>query len=422
MLIVGSGGREHALAWKLCQSPKVNQVFVSPGNAGTDQIAQNVPISALSIDELAVFAAKNNIGLTVVGPDNALAAGIVDVFMSRGLRIFGPSQRAAAIESSKVFAKQLMETAGIPTASFRSFRQFDQALSYIRECNGPLVVKASGLALGKGVYPCHTTAQAEDALNKIMIQRIHGDAGDTVVVEDFLIGEEVSIHAICDGRHATLFPPSKDYKTINEGGCGENTGGMGSVTPVPGFKYNDLEPICSSIVGPALKALADLGAPFVGCLYPGLMITEDGIKTLECNARPGDPETQAYVRSYNGDLFDLFDSAVEGGVESFATSWRRGYAVCVVIASGGYPDPSCQTGFEIRGIEDAEKVPGVVVFHAGTRRDDCLRTAGGRVLGVTAVGDTLPEALENAYKGVAKISFEGMHYRRDIGADLLLRS
>lgn len=419
VLIVGSGGREHALAWKLCQSPRVGQVYVAPGNAGTKQVAVNVPITATAIHELAEFAKQQRIDLTVVGPDDALAGGIVDVFQERKLRIFGPSQAAAQIESSKVFAKQLMTASGVPTAAYRVFRQFREAVAYVRGQAKPVVVKANGLARGKGVYLCRTIVDAETALLRLMVQRVHGAAGDEVVVEDFLLGRELSIHAISGGRNSVLFPPAQDYKKARDGDEGENTGGMGCVAPLPWVDPHLLAQVRAQVVSPMLEAMSDQGIGFSGCLYPGLMITAEGIKTLEFNARFGDPETQVYMRLLKSDLLELLNAGVDGELTQVAPQWRPGFAVCVVMTSAGYPDGKIKTNVLIDGLERASKVPGVVVFHAGTKGTNRVRTAGGRVLAVTAVGDTLPKAVDRAYQGVDQISFNGMRYRRDIGAKIL---
>lgn len=418
VLVIGSGGREHALAWKLSQSKRIGSLYVAPGNGGTRHIAKNVPIATMSILALSDFAASNNIGLTVVGPDDPLAAGIVDVFRARGLRIFGPTHEAASLESSKAFAKRLMEKSNIPTAPFMVFSDHGRAFDYVHRHGVPIVIKASGLALGKGAYVCSTMDQAEEALTKIMVDRVHGTAGNLVVVEDFLEGPEVSVHAFCDSTTALMFPPSQDHKAELNGDKGDNTGGMGTVAPLTRVTADTLATIHDTIVQPTLAAMTERGHPFTGLLYPGLKMTPSGPMVLEYNARFGDPETQCYMRLLDTDLLDIFDACVDNQLAGGKIEWYPGHAACITLASRGYPR-AYPKGFPIFGIEDAERVPGVQVFHAGTVFDGVLRTNGGRVLSVTAVGTTLREALDRAYEGAALIRFEGMHYRTDIGAKAL---
>lgn len=417
VLVIGSGGREHALAWKLAQSPHLGKLFVAPGNGGTRQVAENVPIDVTNIDDLARFAEKKEIGLTVVGPESPLALGVVDAFRARGLRIFGPTRAAAEVESSKAFAKNLMSEAGIPTAAFKIFSDYGKAFAYIRERGAPIVVKASGLAFGKGVYVCKTLAQAEAALADIMLDHVHvhKDAGSEVVVEEFLDGQEISVHAFCDGKTFVLLPSAQDHKSIRDGDKGKNTGGMGTIAPVSRISADVLRALGEQVVRPTLEALAKRGRPFTGLLYPGLKMTSNGPKILEFNARFGDPETQSYVRLLKTDLLDILEACVNGTLAELAIEWRSGYAACVVIASGGYPD-EYKKGMLIRGVVEAERVPDIVVFHAGTKFDGELKTSGGRVLGVTAIGNTLRDALDRVYEAVRLIRFEGMRYRRDIGA------
>ncbi len=418
VLIVGGGGREHALAWKLKQSPRIGKLYIAPGNGGTRNLGENVPIQADDIATLVHFARGRSIGLTVAGPDNSLALGIADAFQSAGLRIFGPSKLAAHIEYSKAFSKQLMREAGIPTAEFRVFSKYDDALAHVRERGAPIVVKASGLAYGKGVYVCETIEKAEKALKKIMIDYEHKDAGSEVVIEEFLDGEEISIHALSDGQEFLMFPASQDHKKIGDGDTGKNTGGMGAIAPV--FHINDpaMKEIQKSVVQPALDALASQGMPFSGLLYPGIKMTPKGPKVLEFNARFGDPECQVYMRLMKSDLLDILEACVDGKLAGKKIEWNTGFAVNIVLASGGYPD-AYKKGFLITGIEESEKVPGVVVFHAGTAYDNGLKTSGGRVLGVSAVGETLKIALDRAYSAADLIQFEGKYFRRDIGAKAL---
>ncbi len=418
VLIVGSGGREHALAWKLKQSPRIGKLYVAPGNGGTAAIAQNVPIDVMDFEKLATFAVEKKIGLTVVGPDEPLARGIVDLFRARGLRIFGPSKDAAQIEASKVFAKQLMEEGKIPTAEFKVFSSYTAASSYVQSHGVPIVIKASGLALGKGVYVCQTIAEAEDALRKIIVEKVHKDAGDEVVIETYLDGPEISIHALSDSVTWLLFPPAQDHKRAQDGDKGPNTGGMGAIVPVPWVTPELMITIESRIIRPAFDALIARGIQFTGLLFPGLKMTLDGPKVLEFNARFGDPETQAYMRLLENDILDALEACADGRLvgSNLSLEWYKGFSVNIVLASGGYPD-KYDVGFPITGIDEAEKMEGVVVFHAGTRlQGEQLVTAGGRVLGVSAVGNTLQEALDRAYAAADRIQFQGKSYRRDIGA------
>lgn len=420
VLLVGSGGREHALAWKLKQSSKLGKLYIAPGNSGTRMLGENVPISAAEFEKLADFAEEKNIGLTIIGPDDPLAGGIVDVFKTRGLRIWGPIQAAAQIESSKAFSKELMREAGIPTAEFQIFTEYVAARAYVREKGAPIVVKASGLALGKGVYVCQTIEEGEQALKEIMMDRILKDAGNQVVIEEYLDGQEISIHALSDGKTSVLFPTAQDHKTIHENDVGKMTGGMGVIAPLSWISADALADIDTNIIRPTLDALAKRGTPFTGLLYPGLKMTSKGPKVLEFNSRFGDPEAEVYMRLLNSDLLNVLDACVDGNLASQKLEWNAGFAVCVMIASRGYPD-SPEKGIPITGIEEAEKIAGVVVFHAGTKIDnEQLVTNGGRVLGVSAVGDTLKEALDRAYQACEQIHFEGMQYRRDIGAKALV--
>lgn len=419
VLVIGSGGREHALVWKLAQSKEIGKIYVAPGNGGTASIAENVPIKAFDFTNLASFAEERKIDLTVVGPDDSLARGIVDFFRDRRLRIWGPAQAAAQIESSKAFAKALMRKAGIPTAAYQVFTQHAAALSYVQETGVPTVIKASGLALGKGAYVCMTMEEVEQALKEILIDRVHGDAGNEVVIEEYLEGPEISVHALFDGKAIRMFPPSQDHKRIGEGDVGKNTGGMGVVAPLAWMNESTMSVIEKEIMRPMLDILDRKGTPFSGLLYPGIKLTPKGPKVFEFNARFGDPETQTYMRLLTSDILLLLDACIDGGLAEYPLEWASGHAVNVVLASGGYPD-GYQKGFPISGIEDAEKVPGVVVFHAGTeRKGDALYTAGGRVLNVSAIGATLQEALDRVYAAVEHISFEGKYYRRDIGAQTL---
>ncbi len=442
VLLVGGGGREHAIAWKLRQSPRLGKLFVAPGNAGTAQIAENVSLKATDIDGLLAFALKEGIEFTIVGQDDPLALGIVDVFQANGLRIFGPTKAAAQIEASKVFSKELMQYCDVPTAQFNIHTQYLTALDEVRKhfalwrSSKPIVIKASGLALGKGVYVCRDIGEAEIALDEIMIKRLHGSAGDQVIIESFAVGHEISIHAFCDGKSFKMFPSAQDHKPAFDGDKGPNTGGMGTIAPVPWFdSCSSIEgmaavPIFDTvgklIVGPILEGLQEKGSPFVGLLYPGLKVSMNptgivpDLTVLEFNARFGDPETQVYMRLLKTDLLDILEACVDGRLHEITIEWHPGFAACIVMASGGYPSPDYKKGLPITGIDYAEIISGVVVFHAGTKLvGNQLVTSGGRVLGVTSVAATLQQALDNAYGAVQLIHFEDAQYRKDIGAKSL---
>ncbi|MCE9541178.1 phosphoribosylamine--glycine ligase [Candidatus Kaiserbacteria bacterium] len=419
VLVVGSGGREHALAWKLKTSPRIGKLYIAPGNGGTGLVGENVDINATDFEALAKFAEEKGIGLTVVGPDDPLALGIVDFFEKKHLRIWGPSKAAAQIEGSKAFSKQLMREAGIPTARFDVFNDYEAARAGLRRHSLPVVVKASGLALGKGVFICATYEEGEAALKEMMVDKVFKDSGTEVVIEEFLIGQEISVHAMCDGMNFVLFPASQDHKRALDGDKGKNTGGMGTIAPLPWLTENDISTIGHSIVRPTLEALAERGAPFKGLLYPGLILTPEGPKVLEYNARFGDPETQVYMRLLESDLLDLLEASVDGTIGNARPTWRQAHAANIVLASGGYPD-AYKKGVPITGIEAAEADAHVVVFHAGTKNEKSgLVTSGGRVLGVSALGNTLKGSLDVAYTAAEKIHFEGKQFRTDIGAKSL---
>src|SRR3989344_2867797 len=418
VLVIGTYPREHAIAWKLKQSPRVGKVYVAPGNGGTGNVAENVPIGVMEFEKLADFAIEKKISLTVVGPENPLGEGIVDYFQGRGLRIWGPTKAAAQIESSKAFSKQLMADAGIPTAEFKVFMKHAEALAYVREKGAPIVIKVDGMVFGKGAYVCMTMDEAEDALKEIMLDNVH-KTSSKVVIEEFLDGQEISIHTISDGKTSVIFPTSQDHKTIGENDTGKMTGGMGAAAPISWVSKAELADIDTRIVELALLALAQKGSPLVGMLYPGLKMTSKGPKVLEFNALFGCPEAEVYMRLMKSDIFELFNACIDGTLTEFNMEWNPGFAATVIIASGGYPD-EYKKGLPITGIEEAEKIPGVVVFHAGTRQaNEQLVTDGGRVLSVSAVGKTLKEALDKAYEAVGKIHFEGIYFRRDIGAKAL---
>ena len=415
ILVIGSGGREHALVWKLKQSPRVTGIFCAPGNGGISQIAECVPLKISDHDALAKFAREQGIGLTIVGPDDALAAGIVDHFQNAGLRIFGPTQSAARLESSKVFAKEFMLRHGIPTAASGQFSNADEARDFAAKMSAPIVVKASGLALGKGVIIAQTHAEADTAIREIMEERKFGDAGAEVVIEEFLTGEECSIHALVDGRSYLLFPSAQDHKRALDGDRGLNTGGMGTFSPASKVLPPALEQrVRTEVLDRFIAGLKADGLDFRGMLFPGLMITKEGIKVLEFNCRFGDPETQVLLTRLESDLLDLIEATIDQRLDTATACWRPEAAVCVILASGGYP--GCYAaGKRIMGLEKS----AATIFHAGTGRDgdgEDFLTAGGRVLGVTALAPTLAEAKERAYTAVAGIHFEGMQFRSDIAA------
>ena len=427
ILIIGGGGREHAIGWKLAQSERVGKIYFAPGNAGTASIGENVAILATDIIALKIFAQKESIDVTLAIPDDPLALGIVDEFKKSGLRIFGPTKASAQLESSKAFAKRFMKKYGLPTAKFETFIDRGEAKKYLRDHSLPVVVKVSGLALGKGVFICQTLEEAESRVDDIMLKNFFGEAGKEIVIEEFLSGPEISIHIFSDGKNYSLFPSSQDNKRIGEGDTGPNTGGMGTIAPLPSQKDGKafvdavlLKDIEEQIIKPTLKGMQAEGIPFVGILYPGLMLTNTGLKILEFNARFGDPETQSYMRLLDTDLLDILDACIDGTLVDLKINWKQNSACTIVLASGGYP-LNYEKGKIISGIERAEQNPAVVVFQAGTTLSEKwgLVTNGGRVLGVSAVGKNLSTALETAYEAVKKISFEGMQYRRDIGKKTL---
>ena len=419
VLVIGKGGREHALVWKLAQSPRVTQVFCAPGNAGTAIDGVNVPIDVNDFDYLIRFAKKENIGLTVVGPEDPLSAGIVDAFQAHGLRIFGPSKAAAQIEASKVYSKKLMRHADVPTAEFRVFDHPEPARKYIETREYPVVVKADGLAAGKGVIVCSTTEEAIAAVNTIMVREEFGRAaGRQVVIEKRLDGEELSVLALVAGRTIITLAPSQDHKRAFDGDTGPNTGGMGAYSPAPLGTPELMSEIETNALIPTIHAMKRARTPFRGILYAGVMVTNQGTRILEYNCRLGDPETQPVLMRLKTDLCDLLDAAVDDRLGDFTEDrleWDPRPAVCVVMASGGYPGNYAK-GKMIQGLDDAAKVPDVKVFHAGTKLETggMVVTDGGRVLGVTALGDTLALAKARAYEAVAKISFPGAFYRKDI--------
>lgn len=424
ILIVGGGGREHALAWAVSQSPHTSEVFIAPGNAGTSMVGINVPIAASDVDALLTFATNEQIDLTIVGPEQPLVAGVVDRFEAAGKAIVGPTAGAAQLEGSKAFAKAFMQAYGIPTAGHRTFEstQRQEALAYLEAKGAPIVVKASGLAAGKGAIVCMTRAEAQDALREIMEERTFGEAGDEVVIEDFMTGEEASLFALCDGKDYVLLAPAQDHKRVGEGDTGPNTGGMGAYAPAPVVTKEVLERACREVIEPTLAGMQAEGHPYKGVLYIGLMITEEGPKVVEYNCRFGDPEAQIVLPLVDGDLVEVFKAMADGTLKNVEVQNRDGAAACVVMASAGYPG-AYEKGFAIDGIEQAATLEDVVVFQAGTRytEDGRLATNGGRVLAVAAVGHDLSSSLQRVYAGVEAISFEGAQFRRDIGQKGLAR-
>jgi phosphoribosylamine---glycine ligase len=414
ILVIGSGGREHALAWKLRQSPRAERIFCAPGNAGTAEIAENVAIPATDLKALARFAKENRVDLTVVGPDDPLAAGIVDLFAAERLHAFGPTKSAARIEASKVFAKDLMRTQKIPTAEARTFSESGEALRYCEQLKFPVVIKADGLALGKGVIIAPDAATATSSIEEMMIQGRFGEAGRRIVIEEYLRGTECSLHALVDERNYCLLESARDHKRALDGDKGPNTGGMGAFSPANNWTSKLQSQFEIEIMQPLLHGLLHEGVEFRGLLYPGLMITSEGPRVLEFNCRFGDPETQALLPRMKSDLLPLLEATIDGDIGSCEIEWDPRAAVTVVLASAGYPG-KYETGKPISGLDDAAKLGDVQVFHAGTKRaDGSVKTAGGRVLAVTALGSTLGAARTRAYEAVSRIHFDGCHCRRDI--------
>ncbi|MBM4040716.1 MAG: phosphoribosylamine--glycine ligase [Planctomycetes bacterium] len=422
VLLVGGGGREHALAWKIAQSPLVSKLYCAPGNAGIAGVAECVDIPAEEVQALLKFARREKIDLTVVGPEAPLAAGIVDRFEHSGLAIFGPSQRAAELEGSKVFAKHILRKHAIPTARYDVFETVDAAEEHVRKASFPLVIKADGLAAGKGVSVCHRREEAMDAIARMMKERVFGDAGNRVVVEECLFGEEASILALTDGRTIVPLPSSQDHKRVNDGDKGPNTGGMGAYSPAPVITPEQGARIEREIIIPIVHAMNAEERRYKGVVYAGVMMTDDGPRVLEFNVRFGDPETQPILARLKGDLVPVLKAIAEGNLQKADLAWDPRPAVCVVMASGGYPG-HYEKGKVIAGIDAAAALGDVVVFHAGTAlKDGKVVTAGGRVLGVTALGADIRAAIARAYDAVKLIRFEGAHYRTDIGARALARA
>ncbi|MFF2158508.1 phosphoribosylamine--glycine ligase [Paenibacillus chitinolyticus] len=416
ILVIGRGGREHAIVWSLRKSPKVTALFCAPGNGGIAELAECVPITEFQFAEIAEFVRQNAIDLVVVGPDDPLYEGIVDYLQEHGIRAYGPNRAAAEIEGSKVFMKHLLKKYEIPTAAYEAFEDYEAALAYLRKLGAPIVIKADGLAAGKGVIVASTLEEAEKALKEIMVEKQFGASGNRVVIEEFLQGQEMSLLAFVDGNVVKPMVPSQDHKPVFDGDKGPNTGGMGTYSPVPHIPQEIVQQALDTIVKPAAEAMVKEGRPFRGVLYAGLMITADGPKTIEFNARFGDPETQVILPRLKTDLLEIILATLEGRLADLAIEWSEEAAVCVILASGGYPG-SYPKGLPIEGLDAAG---GALVFHAGTALEDGrLVTSGGRVLGVTALGRDIADAREKAYAAADRISFEGKQNRTDIALKAL---
>lgn len=416
VLVVGSGGREHTLVWKLSQSPQVSEIFCIPGNAGACDLAHCVRLEDESVQGIAEFAEEMGIGLTIVGPEAYLVQGIVDEFETRGLRIFGPRAAAAQLEGSKTFAKSLMMKYNIPTARYGVFTEVDEAKEYLKNAGLPIVVKADGLAAGKGVIVAYTLEDAICALESMMIKKEFGASGDRVVIEEFLVGEEATILAFTDGKTVRPMVPSQDHKAVFDNDTGPNTGGMGAYSPAPVVTDEVYTQVCEKILYPVVRALKQEGIEYKGVLYAGLMIQDGEAKVVEFNCRFGDPEAQVVLPRLETDLVDIVQAVIDNRLEEVRVEWKDDAAVCVVMASGGYPG-QYQKGIPISGLDSVRGIEGLAVFHAGTAmKDGEIVTNGGRVLGVTALGATIEEAIGKAYDGVRHIEFEGAQYRKDIGA------
>lgn len=423
VLVIGSGGREHAICWKLKQSPKVDKLYCVPGNAGISKEADCVNIKTDDFQALADFVVKNGIDLTVVGPEAPLASGIVDFFHKRKLQIFGPDKRSAQFEASKVFSKEFMKKHGIPTAAYGCFTELGKALEFIGNwpAGKTMVVKADGLAAGKGVIICADSKQARDAVTSIMKDKVFGQAGSKVVIEEYLEGEEASIMVFTDGRSYSMMVPAQDHKRVNDNDEGLNTGGMGAYAPAPVADEAMLAKVEARVMAPFMEGIKKEGIDYKGVLYVGLMICWGEPYVLEYNCRFGDPETQVVLPLLKTDLIDIIEKINSGSLDKIKIEWYNNTSVCVVMASGGYPG-DYKKGMEIQGLEQAGSLKNVIVFHAGTgSKEGAVVTAGGRVLGVTGTGQGIMEAIKTAYSAVSKISFEGMHYRRDIGKKAIKR-
>ena len=415
VIIVGSGGREHAIAWSVAKSTTVDKIYCAPGNAGIAEFAECVNIKAMEFDKLVAFAKENAIDLTIIGMDDPLVGGVVDAFESEGLRVFGPRKNAAIIEGSKAFSKDLMKKYKIPTAAYENFTDPDEAIKYLETAKMPIVLKADGLALGKGVLICNTLEEAKEGVKTLMLDKQFGDAGNEIVIEEFMTGREVSVLAFCDGKTIKCMTSAQDHKRAKDGDQGLNTGGMGTFSPSP-FYNDEVEAFCEKYVYQStIDAMASEGRPFTGILFTGLMITEDGPKVLEYNARFGDPEAQVVLPRMKNDIIDVMEACIDGKLSDVELEFEDNAAVCVVLASDGYPE-KYDKGFEIKGLDTFKDKDGYYVFHAGTKFDgDKIVTNGGRVLGVVAKGENLKAARANAYKATEWIDFANKYKRNDIG-------
>jgi len=419
VLVIGSGAREHALVWKISQSPKVEKIFCAPGNGGISKIAECVDIQAEAIAQLLEFAQANQVDLTIVGPEVPLSLGIVDLFQEQGLKIFGPNKKASVLESSKVFAKNIMKKYKVPTADFAVFTDKEAALKYVRNAKRPLVIKADGLCAGKGVFVCANLAEQEKAIQSIMQDNDFGSAGNTVMIEECLVGQEASMIFISDGDNVCAMASSQDHKQVFDEDKGPNTGGMGAYSPAPIVSDDLFEQIKNEVIIPTIQGMQQEGMPFCGVLYAGIMITDKGPKVLEFNVRFGDPETQAILPRLKSDLIDIIISALDGNLDDVKLEWDKRYCVCVVAASGGYPG-AYEKNKTISGLDAFENDKDIVVFHAGTKKQgEEFLSSGGRVLGITGLGTDIKQAIDTTYKGVSKISFENMFYRKDIAKKAL---
>lgn len=415
VLIVGSGGREHAIAWAVQKSPKVDKIYCAPGNAGIEEYAECVPIGAMEFDKLVTFAKEKEIDLTIIGMDDPLVGGVVDAFEAEGLRVFGPRKNAAIIEGSKAFSKNLMKKYHIPTAAYENFTSAEDALAYLETAKMPIVLKADGLALGKGVLICNTLEEAKAGVKTLMLDKQFGDAGNTIVIEEFMTGREVSVLAFCDGKTVKCMTSAQDHKRAKDGDKGLNTGGMGTFSPSP-FYEGEVQAFCEKYVyQPTIDAMAAEGRPFTGILFTGLMITEDGPKVLEYNARFGDPEAQVVLPRMKNDIIEVMEACIDQRLDDITLEFEDNAAVCVVLASDGYPE-KYEKGFPISGLDSVKDKEGYYIFHAGTKKQDGkIVTNGGRVLGVVAKGDTLKEARKNAYEATNWVEFANKYKRNDIG-------
>lgn len=415
VLIVGSGGREHAIAWAVSKSAKADKIYCAPGNAGIEEYAECVNIGAMEFDKLVAFAKEKEIDLTIIGMDDPLVGGVVDAFEAEGLRVFGPRKNAAIIEGSKAFSKDLMKKYKIPTAAYENFTDPDEAIKYLETAKMPIVLKADGLALGKGVLICNTLEEAKEGVKTLMLDKQFGDAGNEIVIEEFMTGREVSVLAFCDGKTIKCMTSAQDHKRAKDGDQGLNTGGMGTFSPSP-FYNDEVEAFCEKYVYQStIDAMASEGRPFTGILFTGLMITEDGPKVLEYNARFGDPEAQVVLPRMKNDIIDVMEACIDGKLSDVELEFEDNAAVCVVLASDGYPE-KYDKGFEIKGLDTFKDKDGYYVFHAGTKFDgDKIVTNGGRVLGVVAKGENLKAARANAYKATEWIDFANKYKRNDIG-------